>query len=133
MKLFRIIITDLAGFGLIVLAILTGWLPGPGGIPLLLAGLGLLSINHKWARKILHNIKTHGLKFFDRLFVDHPIIKIFYDSLALALFAFGVYLLIKLTGFTQTVSSIFVFFGITLFLGNRQRLKKIQTYFRTKA
>ena len=133
MKLFKIIITDLAGFGLIVLAVLTDWLPGPGGIPLLLAGIGLLSINHEWARKILHGIKTNGLKFFDKLFVDHPAVKIFYDSLALAMFAFGVYLLVKLTGFTQTVSLIFVFFGITLFLGNRKRLKKIQAYFKVKA
>jgi hypothetical protein len=133
LKIFKIIITDFAGFGLVVLAILTGWLPGPGGIPLLLAGIGLLSINHEWARKILHNIKTYGLKFFDRIFVDHPMVKILYDSLAIALFSFGVYLLVKLTGFTQTVSLIFVFLGITLFLGNRQRLKKIQAYFKTKA
>lgn len=133
MKLLRIILTDLAGFGLIVLAVLTGWLPGPGGVPLLLAGLGLLSINHAWARKILHNIKTYGLKFFDKLFVDQPLVKILYDSLAIAAFAFGIYLLIKLTGFTQTVSLVFVFFGITLFLGNRQRLKKIQDYFKKKA
>ncbi len=133
MKFFRVLLTDIAGFGLIVLAILTGWLPGPGGVPLLLAGLGLLSINHKWARKILHDIKVYGLKFFDKLFVDHPAVKIIYDSAAIALVAFGVYLLIKLTGFIQTVSLIFVFLGITLFLGNRQRLKKIQAYFRTKA
>ena len=35
----------------IIAAIATGWLPGPGGIPLVIVGLSLLAINHEWAQR----------------------------------------------------------------------------------
>lgn len=38
---------------LIVAAALTGWLPGPGGIPLALVGLAVLASEFTWAQKIL--------------------------------------------------------------------------------
>ena len=40
------------GFAFIILAALTGWLPGPGGIPLFLIGIAILSTEFKWAKKI---------------------------------------------------------------------------------
>lgn len=40
------------GFAFIILAGLTGWLPGPGGIPLFLIGIAILSTEFKWAKKI---------------------------------------------------------------------------------
>lgn len=40
------------GFALIVAAPLTGWIPGPGGIPLFLAGLAVLSSEFLWAKSI---------------------------------------------------------------------------------
>jgi len=43
------VLVDTAGYLLIVASALTGWLPGPGGLPLLIGGLGLISINNKWA------------------------------------------------------------------------------------
>ncbi len=39
------------GVTLIVAAPLTGWLPGPGGIPLFLAGLAVLSTEFLWAKR----------------------------------------------------------------------------------
>lgn len=39
------------GVGLIIAALLTGWLPGPGGIPLLLTGLAVLSTEFLWAKR----------------------------------------------------------------------------------
>jgi hypothetical protein len=40
-------------FGLlfIIAAALTGWLPGPGGIPLFLIGIAILSTEYAWARR----------------------------------------------------------------------------------
>jgi hypothetical protein len=48
-----------------VLAILLGWLPGPGGIPLFLVGLSLLAINHEWAKKRMDSIKNTWQEFVD--------------------------------------------------------------------
>jgi len=50
------IATDAAGYGLILLSLAVGWLPGPGGIPLLVAGLGLLSI-----KQLLGGTSAHPL------------------------------------------------------------------------
>lgn len=41
-----------AGALLIVLSALTGWLPGPGGIPLLLIGMAVLASEFRWAHRI---------------------------------------------------------------------------------
>ena len=43
---------DAAGYLLILLALAIGWLPGPGGIPLVLIGLYLLSLNNPWAQRL---------------------------------------------------------------------------------
>lgn len=42
----------IAGFFFIILAALTGWIPGPGGIPLFLIGIAILSTEFRWAKKI---------------------------------------------------------------------------------
>lgn len=63
-----VIVLDVVGIALIILAILIGWLPGPGGIPLALVGLSLLAINHTWAERLLQRIKAEGLKLKDKLF-----------------------------------------------------------------
>lgn len=60
MRLLRIILTDVLGVTMMIVAPLIGWLPGPGGIPLFIAGLGLLSINHQWAKRLLEYLKLHG-------------------------------------------------------------------------
>jgi hypothetical protein len=43
---------------LLIAAPLTGWLPGPGGIPLLIAGLAVLASEFAWAQHVLHRVKT---------------------------------------------------------------------------
>jgi hypothetical protein len=45
------------GVLLIVLAGLTGWLPGPGGIPLALVGLAVLASEFEWAERLLDRVK----------------------------------------------------------------------------
>lgn len=35
----------------IIAAILTGWLPGPGGIPLFLIGIAILATEFEWAER----------------------------------------------------------------------------------
>lgn len=78
-KLVRRILTDAAGYGLLILSVLTGWLPGPGGIPLFLAGLGLLAIHNAWAKKLLIYFKQNGLRLLDLIFPENPWIKALHD------------------------------------------------------
>lgn len=42
----------IVGMFFFVAAILTGWLPGPGGIPLFLVGVAILSTEFAWAKKV---------------------------------------------------------------------------------
>ncbi len=48
---------------------------GPGGIPLVLAGLGLLSINEPWAQKWLHYVRQHSEGFRELFFPDKKAIQ----------------------------------------------------------
>lgn len=130
MRLIKTVFTDIAGVCLIILAGLTGWLPGPGGIPLFLAGLGLLAINHEWARKLLRDVKRHGVKFVNAFFKEHPVLMFAYDIVAVLLVIIGITILVEIHGFVRTLSVAFIFIGLGLFLGNRKRLQRIQRYFK---
>ena len=43
---------------LLILAPLTGWLPGPGGIPLFIAGLAVLAREFEWAQRVLSGSRS---------------------------------------------------------------------------
>lgn len=126
---FKRLAIDIAGYLLIIASVLTGWIPGPGGIPLFLAGLGLLAINHDWARRWLEHAQQHGLKFMDRLFIDHPLAKLLFDVAGIGLIILSFNLL---RGYTSNlVLSLGIstgFAGLGLFLGNRQRLQRFTTW-----
>ena len=53
---YRIGIGVLGGL-LIIAAPLTGWLPGPGGIPLFIAGLAVLASEFEWAQRLLYRVR----------------------------------------------------------------------------
>jgi uncharacterized protein (TIGR02611 family) len=54
--IYRIVIGVVGGL-LIIAAPLTGWLPGPGGIPLFIAGLAVLASEFEWAQRLLLKVK----------------------------------------------------------------------------
>lgn len=47
-------VVGFVGVLLMTTAVLTGWLPGPGGIPLFLVGLAVLASEFEWAHRLLH-------------------------------------------------------------------------------
>lgn len=51
------------GVLLILLAGATGWLPGPGGIPLAIAGLAVLASEFEWAQRLLHPVEVRWKRF----------------------------------------------------------------------
>lgn len=64
---------DIAGFGLILLGLLTGWLPGPGGIPLVLAGLAVLSLNYEWAEKLVKDFDKKRVEYTKKYMEADPL------------------------------------------------------------
>lgn len=123
-KKFKRILIDGAGYGLILLGIATGWLPGPGGIPLILTGLGLLSVNNHWAKQILEYLQQNGSKFMKLAFPDNTWAKAGHDFLALLLLCASAYIFVTQNslvyfGFAIALAAL----GIVDFLYNRNRLK----------
>lgn len=61
-----------AGVLFIIAAGLTGWLPGPGGIPLFLIGIAILATEFAWAKRVrdfVIGIVERG----GRLYRRHPV------------------------------------------------------------
>lgn len=128
-KLAKRVFTDISGILLIISSILFGWLPGPGGIPLFLAGLGLLALNHRWAMRLQRNIQEKGLQFIRKMFSKHESIRALFDLFSAALIFGGIYLLNTYTrNLTLTFAIFSILVGAGLFLGNRERLQKITNF-----
>lgn len=114
---------DTAGYLLIVAAGLTGWLPGPGGIPLFIAGLGLLSINNIWAKDLREYVLKHGGKIVQIIFPKHPIAQWAYDIIALTLFGISAYTGWRHEAIWQVSLAASAFFvAVFISLMNRERL-----------
>lgn len=121
------IATDAAGYGLLLAAALTGWLPGPGGIPLTIAGLGLLSINNKWARDLREYVLAHGGRLVEIIFPKNRWVQWGYDLLVALLFILSAILAYRHAAVWQTGMSISAFFLATFIaLTNRERLLTIK-------
>lgn len=118
---------DTAGYLLIIASALTGWLPGPGGIPLFIAGLGLLSINNVWAKDLREYVLKHGGKLVQLIFPKHPIAQWAYDIVAITLFAVSAYLGWKHAAIWQiSVAASTFFVAVFISLMNRERLTNLR-------
>jgi hypothetical protein len=110
---------------------LFGWLPGPGGIPLLLLGLSLLAVNHDWAERWMETVKYKGTTVKKHLFPANPRIRIFYDIASVLIIMGGLYL-----AFTSNnrlfvaAGTIATTFGFVIILFNRDRFDKISGLFK---
>jgi hypothetical protein len=125
------ILIDTAGVLLIILAGLTGWLPGPGGLPLLIVGLSLLATNHQWAERMLLSVKRNSNKLADTIFDAHPAVKWGIDLVGIALIAGAVTLCMQATR-SIIYSAAFSLFllAIVLLLANRRRFATIRGWFK---
>lgn len=123
-KFWKIIVLDILGVLFMIAALLTGWLPGPGGIPLFIIGLSLLAVNHEWAEKYIDMLKEYADKLGDLIFIDNPRIKLAYDVLSVAAFVGGSLLLLNRSEFWMIPLGTFLFFiSLTVFLRNRHRYR----------
>jgi hypothetical protein len=124
---FKRIGTDVAGYGLILLGIALGWLPGPGGIPLVIAGLGLLSIHNAWARRLRDYVLKHGGKIVQLAFPENRFIQWVYDIAVILLLVLVGILAWRHAAIWQISLSIALFF-VAVFIAsmNRDRLNRLR-------
>lgn len=121
------IATDTAGYLLILAAIATGWLPGPGGIPLAVAGLGLLSINNAWAMRLRVFVLKNSGKLATILFPPNPWIQWAYDALVVVLLATTAVLEARHASVLQMSLGVSAFFiAVLIALTNRDRLGSLK-------
>jgi hypothetical protein len=132
-KFWKVLLFDLVGVTLMLLAIATGWLPGPGGIPLFIIGLSILAIHHEWAQKYIDKIKGYAENIGKHIFSDNKNIQLAYDVICPVLVAAGIFLLWHRNAVWQITLGVFlVITGITLLAGNRKRFHSIRQMFRKK-
>lgn len=121
------ILTDAAGYLLILAGVAFGWLPGPGGIPLVLAGLGLLSINNTWAERLRQYLLKHGGKLVKYLFPNNRWVQWLYDGLVVVLLVFVGILEARHDAIWQISLGIGLFFAaLFIALMNRDRLQQMR-------
>lgn len=116
---------------MILAAIFFGWLPGIGGIPLFLGGLGLLAINNEWARKWLEYLKNRGSDVARVVFAENKKLMFMNDIIAALLFSGSVIVLVEYPNyFARTIAFAGMGLSAGLFFGNRDRLKRIIQIYR---
>lgn len=120
-------LTDAAGYFLIFAGVATGWLPGPGGIPLIVAGLGLLSINNAWAKSLRMWVIRNGGKAIEVLFPKWPWVEWGYDILALLLLCVTFLLELRHASIWEMSLGVTAFFvALFIALTNRDRLQRLR-------
>jgi hypothetical protein len=122
-SILKVFIMDAAGVGCLLLVPILGPLPGPGGIPLILAGFGFLAVNHDWADNAIHYVKKNSENLLKNFFPDKPLIKWGWDIYSVALLGFGLWLNLTVDGwFLKGLSYGLMASASTIFMLNRQRL-----------
>jgi hypothetical protein len=113
---------------------LFGWLPGPGGIPLLILGLSLLAVNHDWAERWMETVKYKGTTLKKHLFPKNPRVRLFYDIGSIVIISTGIYLALTSSNrLLVAAGTLACTFGAIIFLFNRDRFDKIAGLFKKKA
>lgn len=121
--LIKVILTDMAGVGCLMLVPFLGPLPGPGGIPLIVAGLGLLAANHDWADDAIVYVKKRSSSLRKIVFPDITWVKWSWDLFSLSLISFGTWLNIVAEHWLLKGMSIGIMASAsTIFMLNRDRL-----------
>lgn len=84
----------LLGLFFFIAAALTGWIPGPGGIPLFLIGIAILATEFKWAKK-LQDIVLNVVYAVGRWYRRHSQLGMVILTLVTIIGAIVLYLMIK--------------------------------------
>lgn len=132
-KRTKAILIDILGVLIILAAIPIGWLPGPGGIPLIILGLSLLANNHEWAERWMDKVKDEAEKAAKRITESSPTTKWAIDIFAVISLAASIYLIHRSTKASVLAWSVsFAIMGVTLLATNQERHIKLWNKLRNK-
>jgi hypothetical protein len=127
----QLILFDTLALICMALAIATGWLPGPGGIPLFILGLSLLAINHTWAKRYIDLLRRYADKVSDLIFI--PRLRVAFDVLAAVLCASGILLITLQTKiWILSLGIVSICFGLLCLFGNRNRWARLKKSFKKR-
>jgi len=120
---WKVLATDTLGVLLLLLVPFLGPLPGPGGIPLIIAGFGLLAVNHDWADNAIIYVRRHSESLRAVVFPNITWAKWSWDLFALVLLSFGTYLNFTAEHWLMKAISIGIMASsTTIFMLNRGRI-----------
>lgn len=116
------IITDFAGYLLVLASPIVGLLPGPGGIALLLGGLGLLSLNNHWAKQLRERALNNGGRIIEFLFPRNSAVEWLYDILVVCVLVLASVLIWQRSAIWQLSLAVAAYFAaLFVALMNRDR------------
>lgn len=129
---WKVLATDTLGVLLLLLVPVVGPLPGPGGIPLLIMGFGLLAINHDWADGAVEYIKKHSESLRNVIFPNITWVKWSWDLFAVLLLVGGTWLNIIAADnwLLKGMSIAIMASSTTLFMLNRDRISWLDKFLR---
>ncbi len=131
--LYQRIAIDVAGFGLIIISPFLGWLPGPGGIPLFLAGLGLVSLNHEWAEKLLKDFDKKRVEFTEKYLMASRRVSRTIDVCSVIVLCLGVYLAFTQKEFIlRGVGLACITIPLIIIFSNQKRFERISKQLKNK-
>lgn len=132
-SLVKTIAIDIAGVGLIIASPFLGLFPGPGGVPIFFAGLGLLASNHEWARNILRNLEKHREGLAQRFFANKKV-SLAADIIGTVVLCGALYVLFTTNSLLYRGFSIgTISTTLLILLSNQSRIERIiATYRKTK-
>lgn len=114
---------DVAGFGLIFISPFLGWLPGPGGIPIFVAGLALLALNYDWADNLLKDFDKKRLAFVEKYLVGNKRISRTIDVLCLLIIVMAIVAVLYLeNSILRLLSAGAGTFSFFILISNQKRL-----------
>lgn len=114
-------------------ALLTGWIPGPGGIPLALAGLALLAVHNSWAQRLHSYVLDRGSALSKLVFLENKPLQLAYDIMVSALLIIVALLALE-HGAIWQVGLGAVLFCLAVFIGlmNRSRYDRLKAKLKRK-
>lgn len=116
-----------------IFAPLIGWLPGPGGIPLFLIGLGLVATNHEWAERLLKDFDAKRTAFTDKYLMANPLVSRTIDIVMVITLIGGFYLAFTQdTLVTRGAGLACTSIGLLILLSNQKRFERIVESFKNR-